>query len=150
MSFKSWNSYWDFSDSVRNKNRYIFDRESQEFLDSLLETSKDRIRTIEKGGVLWRSQNGHSHKPLCSGEIHISDEPTASPPNRMKPLAYNASDGRANPKGIPYLYVATTKDTAMAEVRPWLGSIISTAQFKVTRDLRIVEFYTENGNERHF
>lgn len=41
----------------------------------------------------------------------------------MKPLSNSASEGRANPKGIPYLYVATDKETAMSEVRPSLGAI---------------------------
>lgn len=46
-------------------------------------------------------------------------------PARMKPLPYQASEGRANPKGIPYLYTATYHDTAIVEVRPWVGALVS-------------------------
>jgi hypothetical protein len=56
----------------------------------------------------------------------------------MIPKAEFVGDGRVNPKGIPCLYLSTTADTAMAEVRPWVGSDLSLAQFKVIRDLAIV------------
>ncbi len=59
-------------------------------------------------------------------------------PTRMKPIPGQASEGRANPKGIPYLYLATHRDTALAEVRPWIRSLFSVAQFKIVRDLVVV------------
>ncbi|MFZ0569740.1 MAG: RES domain-containing protein [Rhodomicrobium sp.] len=43
----------------------------------------------------------------------------------MKPIPNWLSEGRANPRGIPYLYLASTRDTALAEVRPWIGSHIT-------------------------
>lgn len=56
----------------------------------------------------------------------------------MKPLPNSATEGRANPKGIPCLYLATDCKTAMSEVRPWIGKKISLAKFQTVRDLRIV------------
>jgi hypothetical protein len=60
----------------------------------------------------------------------------------MKPLPDRATEGRANPKGIPYLYLSTSQETAIAEVRPWLDSLLSVAQFKTVRDLTLVDFCT--------
>jgi RES domain-containing protein len=57
----------------------------------------------------------------------------------MKPRAYQAREGRANPKGIPYLYLADERSTAMAEVRPWIASYISLGEFVTVRDLRLVD-----------
>lgn len=57
----------------------------------------------------------------------------------MKPLKDRAREGRANPKGIPFLYVATNRETACAEVRPWIGSSISLAQFRTRQLLRLVD-----------
>jgi hypothetical protein len=57
----------------------------------------------------------------------------------MKPLERRAAEGRANPKGIPVLYLATERDTAMREVRPWIGSRISVASFKANQDLRVID-----------
>lgn len=145
MSFKSWRSYWEFSNAVHTKNRYILDSESKNFLKAIVDTCENRVRVIKKGSVLWRAQIGHSVEPIYSGDIHVDDEPVPFPPLRMKPLDNSASEGRANPKGIPSLYVATTKETAMSEVRPWLGSIISAGQFEVQRELRIIDFSVEHG-----
>lgn len=57
----------------------------------------------------------------------------------MKPLPHSAREGRVNPKGIPCLYLADDKDTAMAEIRPWVGSYISVGQFKTLRNLNLVD-----------
>jgi hypothetical protein len=69
-----------------------------------------------------------------------NDEDNACPfrSARMKPLPYQASEGRANPKGIPYLYTATDHDTAIAEVRPWVGALVSVAEMRVQREVTIV------------
>lgn len=80
----------------------------------------------------------------------MDDFPTAYSPNRMKPLRDSAREGRANPKGIPCLYLATDKETAMSEVRPWIGSIISTGQFSTTRELKLMDFSVEHGKEQYY
>ena len=36
MSFNSWQSYWKFQSAIRNKNRYIFDEETEYFLSEVL------------------------------------------------------------------------------------------------------------------
>jgi hypothetical protein len=56
----------------------------------------------------------------------------------MKPLRGRARENRANPKGIPYLYVATHEEIAVAEVRPWIGEIVSVAQLRTTKELRFI------------
>jgi hypothetical protein len=57
----------------------------------------------------------------------------------MKPLPDKAYDGRANPKGIPCLYLANRKETAVSEVRPWIGSYVSVGQFKILRDVELID-----------
>ncbi|MCI5218985.1 MAG: RES domain-containing protein [Candidatus Electrothrix sp. LOE2] len=151
MSFKSWQSYSIFNWSVNQKNRYILDEESKDFLNAIIETCEDRELNLKKGSNVWRAQNGHSLKPYHqydpdSGDsIHVDDFPSPFPFERMKPLSDSASDGRANPKGIPCLYVATDKKTAMSEVRPWLDAIISVGHFKIKKDLKILDFSVEHG-----
>lgn len=65
--------------------------------------------------------------------------PDAFDPERMVPKAEFVRDGRVNPRGIPCLYLASTEEAAMAEVRPWVGSYISLAQFKIMRDVVVVD-----------
>jgi RES domain len=43
------------------------------------------------------------------------------------------------PRGIPCLYLASTAETAIAEARPWIGSYVSVAQFRIVRPLRIID-----------
>ncbi|MFX1476101.1 MAG: RES family NAD+ phosphorylase [Promethearchaeota archaeon] len=138
--FNSWRSYWDFSSAVKWRSRYIHDEEVQQFLSVVLATSEKRRATIPKGTILWRAQCGYVPREVCSedGEV-IGDEEWPFPPKRMKPEPGRASEGRANPKGIPYLYLSDDRDTALAEVRPWIGLRISVAQFRILKDLLVID-----------
>jgi len=43
----------------------------------------------------------------------------------------HTSHGRANPAGIPYLYLGSTPETAIAEIRPHTGENASVADFRI-------------------
>jgi len=150
MPFKSWDSFRKFKNSVARESRYIQSKEVADFLHAIIVSGKDRIRVLPKGFHLWRAQLGHDLRPEYAGDELIDCFPTAFSPERMKPLADSAREGRANPKGIPYLYVATDKKTAMSEVRPWIGSIISTGCFVTTKELQLIDFSVEHGEEQCF
>lgn len=51
-----------------------------------------------------------------------------------------ATAGRANPIGIPYLYLCDTAKTTYYEVRAVYLDKLSVGTFEVTRDLKIVDF----------
>jgi hypothetical protein len=137
-NFKSWNSYWDFARTVRTKHRYVWPKNVEEFLAGVAITAQNRRLALKKGWITWRAQLGHGWRT----EGHGKDEfevPSAHAPKRMRPLPDRAYDGRANPKGIPCLYLATQKETAISEVRPWIGSYVSVGQFKLLRPTEIVD-----------
>lgn len=137
--FKSWLDFDRFSNSVKMKSRFIQDRQTLAFLNTLLETSKHRRRQISAGKYAWRAQLGYSvAERQQDGEVW--DEPVAHPPERMKPMLHVAHEGRVNPKGISCLYVSTDKKTAMAEVRPWIGSKVSVGQLRIMRELTLIDF----------
>jgi hypothetical protein len=127
------------------------DSKMQNFLETVLATSHERRKKIPSGSIFWRAQQGHGSCTESHEEIEY-DVPAPLEPERMKPLADAAREGRVNPKGIPCLYLATDKDTAMAEVRPWLGLCVSVGQFKTLRDLFVVDCSILHGSERtwHF
>ncbi|WP_244510957.1 RES domain-containing protein [Mesorhizobium sp. LCM 4576] len=52
-----------------------------------------------------------------------------APPKRR------SSHGRANPAGIPYLYLGSLPETAAAEIRPHTGEVACVADFTIP-DLR--------------
>lgn len=50
-----------------------------------------------------------------------------------------ASHGRANPPGIPYLYLGSAHETAIAEVRPHTGEKATVANFQLQPGLKLVD-----------
>ena len=146
MPFKSWNSYWSFTNKVRHGQRYIHDAEVQEFLDEVLRTSTERIKTIPRDRCFFRAQLGNDWEPeFLDGEV-IAEYPAPHNIARMFPQKHQASEGRVNPKGIPHLYMATDIETAMSEVRPWIGSNISVAQLKTTKELLVIDCSVNHGS----
>lgn len=143
-SFKSANSYHHFEQHVRKTARYVRDTDDEMFLAALVKQGETKVETLQEGAPLWRAQLGCEWVPEYQNGEYIDDMPQSLPPKRMIPLEDRASDGRANPKGISVLYCATHRDTALAEVRPWIGSYVSVGLFRVTREIRIVNFTTED------
>ena len=143
--FSSWDSYRKFQRTVRYKFRFLWPPEINEFLDVVLATSQSRITEIKEGLVFWRAQIGCGSREIGEGDTMFELD-AAYPVERMKPLRDRATDGRVNPKGIPFLYLATQDQTAIAEVRPWIGSYVSVAQFKVLRNIRVIDCGRHTGN----
>ena len=143
-SFKSANSYYDFEQHVLRTARYVRDAEDDVFLATIVKQGETKVETLPAGAALWRAQLGCEWEPEYPDGEDIVDVPQPLPPQRMIPLEDRASEGRANPKGIPVLYCATHRDTALAEVRPWIGSYVSVGHFRVARELRIINFTTED------
>ena len=137
--FKSWESYWHFTSRVQREVRFLRTSEDDDFLREVVRTSKTRVRELPAGYVLWRAQIGHDWHPHYQDKEYIDDFPAPYPPSRMKPLPGRATEGRANPKGIPVLYLSTQPKTAMSEVRPWLGSLVSCARFETMGNLTIID-----------
>lgn len=138
--FASWMSYTNFANNVRRKRRYIWGPEVRAFLDTLLATVGDRDRILREGFSLYRAQLGVN-------DIEDDDQlvKLAHDADRMTPQSARAREGRANSKGIPVLYLATTEKTAISEVRPWIGSEVSVAKFKVSRELKAIDLSVGHG-----
>lgn len=151
--FPSWRSYWDFLSSVRSHRRFVHAPEVDAFLDLVLATGRKRAVTLPKGLLLWRSQLGttfESRVQTFEGGSFETEEEEAFPPERMVPLPDAAVEGRVNPKGIPCIYLSDDQDTALAEVRPWIGAAISVGQFELLGDTRVVDFSRDDGRRPIF
>jgi hypothetical protein len=134
-AFASWRSYWDFRREVTSQRRFLLSDESNAFLAELARTSVKRGRQLDAGKTFFRAQVAHHDRE----DRHAGTISGAALPERMMPLAGMASDGRANPEGIPRLYMAFDRHTAIAEVRPWIGSLVTVAILKTVRDLKVVD-----------
>lgn len=143
--FKTWKSYRQFANRVQSQARFIRTADDDDFLREVLRTSENRKRELPADFGLWRAQLGHDWQPIYQDGENIGDFPVAFSPHRMKPQPGRAKEGRANPKGIPVLYLSNHKKTAMSEVRPWLGSLLSCAHFRTTRPMTLVDFSVNHG-----
>lgn len=150
QEFKSWRDFWKFEQATKNRTRYVHAPEVESFLYTVLHTTEKRVEVLAQEQILWRAQLGCDWEPFYQEGEYIDDIPTPHPPNRMKPLKDRANEGRANPKGIPYLYLTNNRDTALAEIRPWIGSFISVAQFKMLREMRLVNCTTDKQDLRFY
>jgi hypothetical protein len=66
----------------------------------------------------------------------VSQEKMGAPPSKI------ASSGRANPKGISYLYLASNLGTCISEVRPYNGCDIYVSKCKNTVTKRVIDLTT--------
>lgn len=142
-AWRGWDRYQRFAQSVTSDFRYIRNEADEKFLADVRANCVNRKVMIPGGTLFWRARLG------CDYEIRVDkvdeeltvqfedERPYAQ--DGMKPSPNWQTEGRANPRGIPYLYLATNCDTALAEVRPWIDSKISVAQFEVLRDLNVID-----------
>lgn len=111
-------------DELMYHNRYFpeatIDLERLQDLLSPLTLDADEIPT-----QWYRARIQTSDNPFAAREM-------GAPPKRI------ASHGRANPAGIPYLYLGSSPVTAISEVRPHTGEQACVADFTTRRGLRVV------------
>lgn len=134
--FEVADAFWQFEREVTRHSRYVRSSQAAYFLEAVLATCQGRLSTIGAGTVFWRAQIGHRWTDDVAAGKRI---PLPHPEARMKPWDDRAYEGRVNPKGIPCLYFATDRESAMSEVRPGIGSVVSVARFEAIRELVVVD-----------
>ena len=88
-----------------------------------------------------------SHISLSSNELQLewhrartkTRDELFSAAEMSAPPSHVASHGRANPAGIPYLYLGSEIETAVSEIRPHTGDITCVASFKIPNNLTLVD-----------
>jgi hypothetical protein len=100
------------------------------FLDMSLDTDRlrqllDHLPAIGLPRTWYRAR-------IRVGEETYAIDKMGAPPNRI------ASHGRANPAGIPYLYLGSQPDTAVAEIRPHTGEVACVADFTIP-EIKVVD-----------
>lgn len=133
--------FLDFRTEASQRSRYLRSKSGEKFLGAVADTCKARLERIPAGAEFWRAQIGHDWTSDADGR-RISGP---HPETRMRPWQDRAYEGRVNAKGIPCLYLATTREVAMSEVRPWIGSILSVARFSLGRDVTVVDCSKYHG-----
>lgn len=125
-----WNEY---TERIKHKNRFVNSLPKEL---ELLFTSKsefERFKLLREGNLLYRARLG------SPDNIVTMPFPATIKDMGMPPVD-KVRAGRANPDGIPYLYLASGVDTAIAEVRPWNGSSVTIAIFKLLKNVSLYNF----------
>ena len=128
---------WDtFSNHLQYERRFIPDEHDPEISDPRygLPAWLPRLeRLLPAGTRFYRGRR----------DRYILDEMGAPPHDK-------ASAGRANPEGIPFLYLASDIDTVIAELRPEKGLTLSIAEFTLSKEVRIVDLSESPANPSPF
>lgn len=101
-------------------------------------SSKFDFNTIKKLISLLEIEVNDLSAHWYRARIQTDSEPF-SKEHMLAPPAKLASHGRANPAGIPYLYIASDEETAASELRPHTGDLMTIVKLNVPRGLRLVD-----------
>ena len=119
--------YWkNFKSEIRYANRFFPDLSLN--LEQLREVFKFREYIISPGETYYRARKSDEQLP---------PEKMGSPPRELS-LA-----GRANPRGIPYLYLGKTETICKKEIRVTTEPY-TLATFTISQPLRIVDLSTHS------
>lgn len=116
---------WEELVDLLKTNRYFIDKSLKifDFIDDIQDI------TVNTEEVFYRARLGSYDK---------AEELGTPPIDKVK-------GGRLNPKAIPYLYVARSSETAISEIRPWIGATVSIAKCTSHTNLKIKDFTSSSG-----
>lgn len=134
-NFNSISIVWRlFKERVKHKIRYL-DTDAIENLNHIffgIQNISGAIKTIKKQTLIYRCRLASNHKKAT----YYLKEPAkelSAPPKKL------SKHNRLSPKGIPCFYGAFTQETAVAEVRPAIHSLIVSCQFKLRRPIKVID-----------
>ncbi|MGH1276641.1 RES family NAD+ phosphorylase [Bacillus cereus] len=129
MYYEDKKDIWSrFSKEIKNVNRFFMQNSLQ---GEIVDLIKQKEIIIHEDMKFFRARIGYEvedNKIFPYGKDKMG-----------KPSAQLSSNGRANPRGISYLYSASDEDTAISEVRPWKSAIVSLIKLIPKRSLSVID-----------
>ncbi|MEQ1161029.1 RES domain-containing protein [Acinetobacter calcoaceticus] len=128
---------WEvFSEEIKTKNRFFPQTELYKQIFTSVEESDNPKANVFN--VLVESLTKTYSDTRSFFRARVNDKKL--PIKEMKaPPSLSVTAGRANPIGIPYLYLAENEKTCVAEVRPSNGCLINLAVFRLKAGLSILD-----------
>jgi len=103
----------------------------------LLDFGWDRIFSEKTSGIIVKPDE----KELFRSRIHLNGQTTSFSIQEMgTPPKEKVLAGRANPQGIPFLYLSETKNTTLYEVRASYLDEISIGTFRIIQPIKLIDF----------
>lgn len=130
----------EFKEEIKQKNRFFI---NEKFLEPIREftVGLDNLITYSPKHIFYRARVYNEEDKIKKYHYPKNDQfqgydGEGSFVNLQQP----AKEGRINPAFIPYLYVSTSKQGAIIEVRPYADTLVSVAKIRVNKPLKIVDF----------
>lgn len=124
---------------VELNNPYVITKEIEKEIKDLVRPLEEKM--LEE--ILFRARIG-INAILIKPDILKEDQHKVVIPYKKAeigaPKPAIANDGRFNRKGTSYLYLASSMDTAINEIRPSVGHYVSIGRFKINREVKIIDF----------
>jgi hypothetical protein len=118
---------------------------SKRFLTNIEHLTENRLGW---DSFFWKQFYLQKNVSLYRARIHPSADLDAYPPDQMSaPSREVVGNGRANPIGIPFLYLSTDEETPLYEVRATLLDDVSVGEFRLkegVEEIKIVDFIVAN------
>lgn len=127
-------SFSEFVERVLNEERHFWSEKTNAFLNALLYSSKTRTQLIPQGTEYFRARVSNAEGGIL-------------PKEEMKPKKNLRIEGRINPYNINVLYLASRKETAIAETRVANRQPITVARFITNRELKLIDCTLDRPNE---
>ena len=121
QNVEQWES---FREELKHNNRFFPNNAPS--IEMIRPFGKYLGKILHKKRYLYRARVNSEGTPIDIAEMG-------------KPPKKKSTNGRANPIGIPYLYVASSPETAIAEIRGNKGERLSVAKFKILEDLELAD-----------
>lgn len=134
-----YNYTWDkLKKSLRMKTRF-FNTELRDFLDEIFSGIENMrlktgatIRQLDESCILYRARVFEDYGDIEAALAH-PERNFGPPPSSL------ATAGRMNAYGVPVFYGAASPETAIAEVRPAVGSLVVVSPFRPLRKLNLLD-----------
>ena len=142
-SDEAWQEEWrSFENSLKTEARF-FSRTAGNHLASIFD-GIDELRTRDGRQLVVDTGPGTDFHTLYRARVFQSDDKLEAalcrPDTQLgSPPALLAAAGRMNALGISVFYGANDQKTAIAEVRPPVGSQVAVAPFEIIRKLKLLD-----------
>ena len=134
----------NFIKEITYQNRNPAESEANDVLDLLKDDKSNPIEIVQSGVQLYRCR-----KLRQDVEIHGIDPFNGlSEQDSFIPPVEKTFSARANYRFIPYLYVATSGETAIREVRPSLMNRVNVATIEVRDHLKLLDLTLKHAPVR--
>ena len=135
----------DIEHKIKFKSRY-FNYGLRDFLSELF-SNIDKIQTKNDSPVVIAAGPEEQFNSVFRARMFQSEEmlkkAIIQPDVELgPPPSHLAKAGRANAQGVSVFYGATKPEVAIDEVRPPVGSLVAVVEFKIIRQLRLLDLKT--------